>query len=69
MFHLQVGQGGMTAGTPIDDIIAPVDQALIKKTGKNLPHSPGQARVHGKPLPVPVAGAAETFKLIDYLAA
>ena len=69
VLHLQIGQGGTAAGTPVDDVVSPVDEPLVIEPGKYLAHRPGEPLVHGEPFPLPVAGAAQPFELVDDLAA
>ncbi len=65
VFHFQVGQGGVAAGAPVDDALAPVDEPLFVELDEHLADGPGQAFVHGEPLPVPVAGGAQMLELVD----
>ncbi len=69
VLHLEVGQGRLAAGAPVDDVVALVDQALFIEAHEDLAHRPGQARVHGEALPAPVAGAAQALQLGDDLPA
>ena len=61
VLHLQIGQGGVATGAPVGDILVAVDQPLLVKGDKDLPHGLGEALVHGEPLPVPVAGGAQAL--------
>ena len=69
VLHLQVGQGRVAAGAPVDDVVALVDQALFIEADKDLPHRPGEALVQGEALPAPVAGGAQALQLVDDLPA
>lgn len=66
MFNLIVRKGRMAARTPVNDIVAPVNKALVIKPGKNLAHGAGKAIVHGKTQPCPVHRAAKSFNLLKY---
>ena len=69
VFHFQVGEGGLTPGTPVDDVIAAVDQAVPVKSDEDFPHGTGKAFVHGEPLPAPVAGTPQLLQLVRDLPA
>ncbi len=56
IFHLGVRYGGETVGTPVNDALPPVDQALFVKIHKNLLHRLITSLVHCKALPFPVTG-------------
>ena len=60
-----VGKGGEGDGIPVDEPLAPINQAVGKEfeeclTDRSLTH-----RVHGEPDPLPVAGAAYCLELLD----
>ncbi|OPY86790.1 MAG: hypothetical protein A4E72_01611 [Syntrophus sp. PtaU1.Bin208] len=61
VLHFQIGDGGMAAGAPVDDIIPLINQIFVIKADKDFPHGPRKALIHGKALPVPVAGAPQPF--------
>jgi len=64
-FHFQVGNRGVAARTPVDDVVALINHIFVVEPDKNLPDRLGEALVHGKAFTVPVAGAAQPFELID----
>ena len=64
-FDFQIGNCGVTAGTPVDNIVTLVNHILIVQPDKNLPDSLRQAFVHGEAFSLPVAGTAQTFQLIN----
>ena len=66
---LQVAQGGVAAGAPVDDVVAPVDEPFLVQAHEHLAHRLGQALVHGEALPAPVAGSAQALELVYDLAA
>jgi len=66
---LNVGQRGQAAGTPVDDALGPVDQAVVVELLEDGLHGTGQARVHGEPLPGPVHAVAQAPHLAQDLAA
>ena len=63
VFGFLIRQRGLAARAPVDDVFAPVNESFAIKLNEHFAHGPGQAFVHGKAFPVPVAGAAEFFKL------
>jgi hypothetical protein len=66
---LDVGQRGHAARAPVDDPLGPVDQAVVEQPLEDGLHGPGQARVHGEPLPVPVDAVAQAAHLAQDLPA
>ncbi|CCX38695.1 uncharacterized protein BN452_00310 [Clostridium sp. CAG:1013] len=68
-FHLRVRDGGLAVGAPVDDPLAPVDQALVIQLDEHVAHSFGTALVHGKTEPVPVAGRTQQLQLFQDAAA
>ncbi len=67
--HLVVGQGGVAAAAPVDDVLAAVDEALVVEAHEHRAHGLGQAFVHGEPLPGPVHGRAQPAHLVQDAAA
>ncbi len=65
MLHLVVGESCVAARTPVDDVVAFIDQAFFIEPYEDLADRPGQPLVHGEPLPLPVAGSAQFFELVD----
>ena len=65
MFALLVGQRGLAARAPVDDVLAAVDEPLVVELLEHGAHGKRAAGVHGKPLALPVAGAAERLELVD----
>ncbi len=63
MLHLNIRNGRMTAGTPVDYVVPLINQALFIKVDKYFPHRPGTPFVHGKTLPAPVAGGTHQTQL------
>ncbi len=63
MFHLNIGKGGMATGTPVDHVVALVDQPGPVQVDKNAAHRPGAALIHREALPGPVTGGSERMKL------
>ena len=69
-FHLVplgflVGEGREAAGAPVDDVLAPVDQALLVEADEDLPDGPAEPRIQGEAGPVPVAGATDGLELVQ----
>ena len=58
MFYFQIRKGGLASRTPVDDIVAPVNQPLLIEPDENLFHCVGEAFVHRKAFPTPIAGGS-----------
>jgi hypothetical protein len=67
VLHLDVGGGGMTAGTPVDQPVGAVDEPFLVEANEDLAHRPGEPLVHGESFPLPVARGAEALQLADDL--
>ena len=65
VLDLQVRQGCVTAGTPVDDVIALVDQPLIVQPYKDLPDRLRQPLVHGEPFSLPITGGTQAVELLE----
>ncbi len=65
VLDLDVRQGRMAAGAPVDQPLAAVDEALFVEPDKDLAHGLGQAFIHREALALPVAGGAELLELAD----
>ncbi len=65
VLDLVIGQGGMAARAPVDDIVALVDQAFLVQADEDLAYRRRQPLVHREPLALPVAGGAEPLQLVD----
>ena len=63
VLHLDVGQGGLTAGAPVGDPVGPIDQPVVEQTLENRTDGPGEPVVQSEPLPGPVDGIAEPAHL------
>ena len=66
---LVVGKGGVAARAPVDDVLAPVDQAFPVELHEDLAHGAGEALVHGEAQALPVHGAAHGVDLVQDAAA
>ena len=65
VLDLVVGERGVAARTPVDDVVALVDEAFLVQPDEHLAHRPRQPLVHGEPLAVPVTGGAHALQLVD----
>ncbi len=65
VFDLVVGQGGMAARAPVDDVVSLVDQAFLIQADKNLADGGGQPGIHGEAFALPVTGRAQPLQLVD----
>ena len=52
-------------GTPVDDVRAAVDEALVVEADEGFAHGNGEALVHGEVLAAPVDGDAEALHLLE----
>ena len=67
VLDLVVRDGGAAGRAPVDQVVAPVDQALFEQADEHLPDRCAQALVEGEALALPVAGAADALQLPDDL--
>ena len=63
VLHLRVRKRRLTAGTPIDNSVPAINQALIVKVDERLPHRAGALFVHRERLSRPIAGRAHSALL------
>ena len=63
MLYLNVRKRRMAAGAPIRNACPLVDQPFLIKAHEDLAHRSAAPLVHGKPLPLPIAGRAEGTEL------
>src|SRR5210317_335756 len=68
VLYFEIGQGGVTTGTPVDQAVGPVDQVIFIQPNKNFTHSRRETFVHGKTLTTPITGSSQTFQLLNDLA-
>jgi hypothetical protein len=61
--HLLVGERGLAARTPMDDVIAAIDEPLLVQGDEDLAHRPGQPRVEGEAFARPIARATQGVEL------
>ena len=62
---LVVGDGGAERAVPVDQPRAAEHQSVAEQRQERVAHGARADRVHGEPLPVPVAGAAHRPLLLD----
>src|SRR5207244_7017281 len=62
---LQVGKRRLAAGTPVDDVVAAIDQPLLPEPNEHLADRRRESRVHREPPARPVAGGAAPSDLLD----
>ena len=65
MDHFQVGDGGLAARAPIDDVGAAIDQSLLIEPDEGLAHGHGARAVHGEVLARPVDARAQPPHLVE----
>ena len=65
MLYFQIGEGGLASWTPVDDIVAPVNQPLLIESDENLFDCFRETFVHRKAFPTPIAGGSQFLQLAD----
>ena len=69
VIDLQVADGGLKAGGPVDQAWAAIDQAFFIQTHKGFAHRAREAFIQRKTLAFPITGCAQTTQLVGDLAA
>ena len=57
----EIADGGLTAGAPVDDVGAAIDEAVFVKADEGFAHGDGEVLVHGVVLARPVDGVADAL--------
>jgi hypothetical protein len=65
LLRLLVGEGGEAAGTPVDDVVPAVDQALLVQPDEDLAHRAREILVQREVRPRPVGRAADGLELVE----
>ncbi len=65
VLDFEVGDGGLDAGVPVDDVGAAIDEALLVEADEGLVDGGREAVVHGEVLAGPVDGGAEALHLVE----
>ncbi len=65
MLDFEVGDGGLDAGVPVDDVGAAVDEALLVEADEGFLDGGAEAVVHGEVFAGPVDGGAEALHLVE----
>ena len=65
IFNFKISKSCFTPWTPVDNILALINQSLFIKSYKYFSDSIGKALIHGKTLTLPVTGSPKSFKLIN----
>jgi hypothetical protein len=60
---LEVGDGGLAVGAPVDDVGAAIDEALLVEADEGFADGDGEALVHGEIFSLPIQTCAETLHL------
>ena len=63
--HFEVADGGLAAGTPVDDVCAAIDEALVIKADEGFADGHGEVVVHGEVFALPIDGCAEALHLVE----
>src|SRR5947207_1554032 len=62
---LQVAEGALATGTPVDQAVAPIDQAVVVELDEDRPDGLRRAGVHRECLTGPVGGDAQALVLSE----
>ena len=62
--HFQIGDRGDAARTPVDDVLAAIDQPFFVEADESFAHRARHALVHGEVLARPVDGGAQPLHLL-----
>ena len=65
VLHFEIGDGGLAARAPVDDIFAAINQAFFVEADENFAHSAGKIFVHGEIFAIPIDGCAEALHLVE----
>ncbi len=65
VLDFEVGDGGLDAGVPVDDVGSAVDEALLVEADEGFFDRDGEAVVHGEVFAGPVDGGAEALHLVE----
>ncbi len=62
--HLEVRDRRAERRRPVDHVLAAGDEPLAIETDEGLAHGAGEPRIHGEPLPAPIARGAQQVELV-----
>ena len=65
----EVADGGLAARTPVDDVRAAIDEALLVEADEGFADGHREMVVHGEVLALPINGCAESLHLVEDCAA
>ena len=65
VLHFFVGERRAAARTPVDDVVASIDQAFIVESDELLPHRPAQSGVQRERGPSPVRRGSDGAQLVQ----
>ncbi len=65
VLHFEVGDGGLDAWVPVDDVGAAVDEALFVEADEGFFDRDAEAVVHGEVFAGPIDGGAEALHLVE----
>src|SRR6185312_9686551 len=67
--NFEIGDRRKASWTPVDYVLAAIDQSLLVEADEDLAHGAAEVFVHGEVLPRPVNRIAEALHLLKYVAA
>ena len=65
VLDLEVGDGGLDAGVPVDDVGAAIDEPLLVETNEGFFDRDAEAVVHGEVLALQSTRGAEALHLVE----
>jgi hypothetical protein len=65
VLYLLVSERGSAAGTPVDDVVTPVDEPLLVQAHEHLAHRAAESRVKGKSGTIPIRRTADRLQLVE----
>ena len=65
LIYFLIGERGEAAGTPVDDVMPAVDQALFVQLDERLPYGARESFIQGEVGARPVGRAADGFELLE----
>ena len=69
VLDLKIGDRRLAARTPVDDVLAAIDQPFFIQADEDLAHGARQAFVHGEVFAVPIDRRAQPLHLVENRAA
>ena len=65
MFDFKIGDRRLATRTPVDDVLAPINQAFFVQPDEHLAHGARQVLIHGEVFAIPIHGSAQPLHLVE----